>query len=72
VSQSRQQQVLDFLREEMAQGRPPSVSSVARRFGWRDSAARDTMDRLLLSGRVARVEVRDNRRGVRSVFALNE
>lgn len=72
MSRSRQQQVLDFLREEAAQGRPLSVPSVARRFGWRDSAARDTMDRLLLSGRVTRVEAQADWRGVRSVFAINE
>ena len=64
-------QVLDFIRKEVAGGRQfPSISRIAQEFGWRDSGARDAIDRLLIRGHVQRAKVSPNAKSGSYIYSI--
>lgn len=68
MSRPSQKRVLDFIRSEITGGRPfPSMARIASEFGWRDSGARDAIDRLLIAGHVIRARAADAPRYVYSL-----
>jgi hypothetical protein len=71
MSISRQYQVLNFVRNELAQGRPfPSIARIAQQLACGDSGARDCVDRLLLGGYIKRTAIRKFGNGIRSSYTL--
>ena len=66
-----QSQVLDFIKCEVAAGRPfPAASRVAAEFGLGYSGARDAIERLVVSGHLARAPAPPNIKGRRYVYSV--